>query len=237
MEYIDLKEIQRIETDMLSEIDEICKNNGLEYFLLCGSVLGAVRHGGPIPWDSDADIGVPIDELDLFLETVKNQISDKYYIEYCKYDSRSPALHPETFAKGIDERVLHVDVFPLFGIPESKDEQRSHWNEIRECMWDLHSKRFAFIGNHDDWTPKTMVKRVLHYVKCAIKYPSLDEPDVIINRFFELLKKYPFEGSKYSTFPCVGNSERAITETIFYGGPLLPMMGMNFVFQKNMMSI
>lgn len=217
MKSIGLNEVQKIETEILSEVDRICKKSDLKYYLLCGSALGAVRHGGPIPWDSDADIGIPLEQLDIFLDTLKDQINEKFYISFCKFDKHSPALHPEIFAKGIDGRVLHVDVFPLFGMPDDPSEQRDHWEKIKKCMFDLHSRRFAFIGNHDDWSLKTTVKRIIHYGKCIIKFCSLDKSEMIINRFFELLNKYPLDSSLYSTFPCAGNTNKAVTLTSLYG--------------------
>lgn len=54
----DLREVQMIELEMLLELDRICRKYDIQYFLLAGTVLGAVRHKGFIPWDDDIDVGI-----------------------------------------------------------------------------------------------------------------------------------------------------------------------------------
>ena len=67
-EISDLKEIQRIETDILVWFDEFCKRNSLEYFMAGGTLIGAIRHKGFIPWDDDIDVAmlIPISQLRIY---------------------------------------------------------------------------------------------------------------------------------------------------------------------------
>ena len=62
-----LKKIQQIETDMLKDFISVCKELKLNYFLLGGTMLGAVRHQGFIPWDDDIDIGMLRKDYETFL--------------------------------------------------------------------------------------------------------------------------------------------------------------------------
>ena len=59
MEILSLQEMQRVYLELLAEFDGICKAHGLRYDLAGGSLLGAVRHGGFIPWDNDVDVCMP----------------------------------------------------------------------------------------------------------------------------------------------------------------------------------
>ena len=73
-----MRELQLIELDILKEVDRICKKNGITYYLGEGSLLGAIRHQGFIPWDDDLDILMPRSEYEKFLSIVDAELSDKY---------------------------------------------------------------------------------------------------------------------------------------------------------------
>lgn len=88
-----MKLIWKAELAMLEEVDKICKKHGLSYFLLHGSLLGAVRHKGFIPWDDDLDIGMPRADYDRFLEAAKQELPKP--LELC-----TPQSEPDVFWGG-----------------------------------------------------------------------------------------------------------------------------------------
>ena len=63
-----LRRLQIAELGILEAIDRVCRENGIMYFIDSGTVLGARRHGGFIPWDDDIDLGMPRDDFERFLE-------------------------------------------------------------------------------------------------------------------------------------------------------------------------
>jgi len=65
-----LRQLQMIELEMLIEVNRICKKCGIHYTIIAGTMLGAVRHGGFIPWDDDADIGMLRSEYEKFLTII-----------------------------------------------------------------------------------------------------------------------------------------------------------------------
>lgn len=71
-----MKKIWKIELQMLDEIDRICNKYGLRYFLVHGSLLGAIRHGGFIPWDDDLDVAMPYSDYTKFVEVASVELSE-----------------------------------------------------------------------------------------------------------------------------------------------------------------
>ncbi len=81
-EEIELREIQSIQLDILEELDRVCKQNGLNYYLACGTCIGAVRHRGFIPWDDDIDVYMYVDDIKKLI-SCQAQFTDRYFVQ-CK---------------------------------------------------------------------------------------------------------------------------------------------------------
>ena len=133
MRAMTLEEMKAVELEIMDEIDAICRQHGLTYFLGYGSVLGAVRRdGGFIPWDDDMDVIMPRDDYEqLIAHFDKWRTSKNYALTFCRNDTSV-----YQFVKIIDTRTsvkeryvsasyktgVWVDIFPLDGIP--KDAKR-----------------------------------------------------------------------------------------------------------------
>lgn len=76
-----LKKLHEVEMEILDEIVRICDKHNLEYFLTGGTMLGAVRHQGFIPWDDDIDVGMPRKDYDLFIKYAKEELNEKYFLD------------------------------------------------------------------------------------------------------------------------------------------------------------
>lgn len=80
-----LKTIRKIELELLNEVDAICRKHNIQYFLSGGTMLGAVRHKGFIPWDDDIDIAMLRGDFNKFKQVCADELSDKY--QYQSYDN------------------------------------------------------------------------------------------------------------------------------------------------------
>ena len=76
-----LDKLHKVELSILDDFVKVCEKNDLTYFLIGGSLLGAVRHKGFIPWDDDIDIGMPRKDYDKFIEIGQKELGDKYYVD------------------------------------------------------------------------------------------------------------------------------------------------------------
>ena len=79
----DLRRVQLIQLELMKEIDRICRKHHLKYNIAFGTLLGAVRHGGFVPWDDDADINMPYEDYLKLIDVVEDEIDhEKYYFRY-----------------------------------------------------------------------------------------------------------------------------------------------------------
>lgn len=131
-EEINMKDVWAAEQSVLDELDRLCTENGLRYSLAYGTLLGAVRHGGFIPWDDDVDIMMPREDYDRLMERWP-EIAPKSLIldrcdrdpENCNVFSKARKDHT-TFLQFEYERDAHFhkgifnDIFPLDRVPQSK---------------------------------------------------------------------------------------------------------------------
>lgn len=96
-------------TEALAFVQKLAQEHGLRYHLIAGSVLGAVRHGGFIPWDDDIDIGVRVDELAAFEEKVKQHLPEGFTLKV----SGPNDPYPRMFSKICYDGRCCIDIWPL----------------------------------------------------------------------------------------------------------------------------
>lgn len=102
---IDVEEAKKLILDMLTYLDQFCRENGIEYFLYFGTLLGAVRHKGFIPWDDDADICMKRKEYEKFVKLF-NRSSSRY-----KLMTWRDKAHYVTYAKIVDSETVCIEEY------------------------------------------------------------------------------------------------------------------------------
>ena len=131
----DIKKLQAVELEALKEIARICEKENIKWFLVGGSVLGAVRHKGFIPWDDDIDIGMFRPDYERFIAVCKKYLSDKYFLQTLLTDKNYHLGYAKIRVNGtlyVQENVAHrdmhhgvfVDVYPIDEVPDSQSARR-----------------------------------------------------------------------------------------------------------------
>ena len=121
---VDLDDIHKTLLEITDEIDRICKKNDIKYFVAGGTMLGAVRHGGFIPWDDDIDLWMTRKNFNKFKKAIKKDLDSKYFREDYFTNINCPlsimkiekknTRYVEGVFKGIDiGHCIYVDIFPL----------------------------------------------------------------------------------------------------------------------------
>lgn len=210
MYYIDIENIQKVETEIVHLVCDICEKAQIPYYLEAGSALGAVRHKGPIPWDNDADIGIPFDRIDEFCKLFENNPDKRFYISYCKTDKKSSSLHPDIFARGIDGRTCHVDIFPYVWLGEDEKDNSFRLSKIKDIQNKINYIRCNYIGTRDLKGIKIKVKRVLHRLKCFTKKLKLKNIKYYLDEYDALCSKVSFDNAKYVVDPLSEYDEKEI---------------------------
>ena len=149
---LSLSEKRNIQIHMLLEVDSFCRKYNLKYSLAYGTLLGAVRHKGFIPWDDDMDIMMPISDLLIFKKTFSSDTINYTDVDTDKnYSFAFPRLvHNKTFSNyyGIDKGTgVFIDLYPVLGLPDSQNEIKKFFLKgnilLNIRLWFMRIRKFS----------------------------------------------------------------------------------------------
>lgn len=216
MNKITLKEMQEIELDIMKDVHQFCEENDIRYYLAGGTLLGAIRHKGFIPWDDDIDIAMPRPDYEKFVSKYKSK--NKYY----KISSiENNPNHLFTFAKIYDTRTIkieenlvygkdniggvEIDIFPVDGIPENINISNKYFVNFKRLytLYSVASCKFVKSKNK-----LKILLRIALTIPCKL---------IGTKRFIEYInnkaKKIDFDESEFVACivaPFYGNRERVL---------------------------
>ncbi len=144
MRDFDLRKLQLIELDMLKDVAKFCDENEINYFLDSGTLLGAVRHKGFIPWDDDIDICMDIKNYKRFLKLAPKGLNEKYFVQNYKTDHKSSIRWTKVRINGTTSMEadmtnydIHygicMDIFAICGVSDFKLRRRI---QNRASVWE-----------------------------------------------------------------------------------------------------
>jgi len=188
-----ISELQNIETEIVKELAEICKRNNIDYFLHCGSALGAIRHKGPIPWDTDVDVIVPYNQYEAVISALRKELSDKFYVDYYDENKDYPLLFARIGLKGYSTHILHVDIFKLVGISADIQQQEKLLKQAQLCrnLYRPKKKKQEYFGKI------AFPYNVILFLQKIVLSPFSTK--TLVRRFEKLCSIVPFEEAEYVT--------------------------------------
>lgn len=202
-----VKLIQKVELDAIKEFQKICKENNIDFFLRGGSVLGAVKYDGFIPWDDDMDIAVPREGYDKLPGIFKDRIiAGKYQVlayQYCDtlhcYFPRLFLLEDERKRLGLPRNTnlgLHlIDIIPLDGAPNHSFLRKLYFGKVYWYRF-LASLGTTYVGDHVDMH-SVKQKLIIGFFK-KLGFAKLFPQNYVYRRLDNLYKKYDWKKQKYA---------------------------------------
>lgn len=155
MKQLTLEEYKQVELDILIKVDKICRENNIKYFLFAGTLIGAVRHQGFIPWDDDIDISMLREDYNKLANIIQN---GNYGLNFIRIEENPDTIYPygkicdqtteieEKNFKEVKGYGVFIDVFPFDYLPED-DEERARLKKKYFRMYQLltHSSRTGYV--------------------------------------------------------------------------------------------
>jgi lipopolysaccharide cholinephosphotransferase len=248
------KELQRLNEseikakllEILVKFDNLCRENHLQYFLGGGTLLGAVRHKGFIPWDDDIDVMMPRKDYERMITLVSNDSRHDITFFLSEYKSNKSHIHP--FAKICNGKVivrntsykrfrtsiigeepeLYIDIFPIDGVPETRIKQKWFFFIVK-----LYKYFIAFSVRRFGKLPEAS-SLILKYIKLAIIFPVVLVCRVIGHTYFlrkleHFVMKYDY-GKSIFVAACTGRYGLSEVEQKKVFGHSVDMQFENFFF-------
>ena len=169
MDYLSLKEIQNEEKAILEEVINYLDKNNIKYYMLGGTMLGAIRHKGFIPWDDDIDIAICRNDYDRLIDLLKKtttKLNDN--LEFIGFELGNgiyPFLKVINYKIALEqninvEKYLWIDIFPLENVPEDEKEYTKFARKsfVRHELLSLKLMSFRDVFKSSKTIPRRILK-------------------------------------------------------------------------------
>lgn len=199
---MELRELQLCELEILKDVLDICKKHHLTVMMIGGTFLGAIRHGGFIPWDDDVDIGMSRKDYETFLQVAPAALKNGYQLRHFMTHGDMPyypaqVVDPsfeilDTSAQEEKRRSAWIDIFPLDGMPQGRIRFFLHKYRLLYLRMMLKFSQFSQVVAVE-LKNRPLHERILVAVGKHLhveKYMDTHKRMVLIDR---CLKKYPYE--------------------------------------------
>ena len=200
-----LRKLQFKELELFKKFAEFCEANDIIYYALGGTLLGAVRHKGFIPWDDDMDLGIPREDYDRFLTLCKKKkppfelhsfFNDKKHYRYFAR-IEDPTVKVRRTDNTIEEiSAAWIDIFPLDGMPNNR-VMRTIWKYY--LLWRRAAYKLSCfdLGVNTKKKGRPFIERCLVKAGQILPVEKIFRTDRELRKLDKALKRFPYAKSDY----------------------------------------
>lgn len=223
--------LHQVDLDIVKEVVTICDKHGLNYYMLGGTMLGAIRHKGFIPWDDDIDLGIPRNDYEEFLRIAPKELPSHLKVVNYRTDSEyhyyiTRILDTDTKVEeeriGNDNRYTNasIDIFPIDGTPNNNLLRKVYFFRV---LYHRALMSLCYKDSIDRTRPRGKAERVLLWVMERLPIEKMTTPRKQKDIIDKLLRKQKIEGAKYIGNIMGAYRTKEIVPSRFYGkGKMYP---------------
>ena len=199
-----IDKLHKVDLEIVKQVKDICDQYGLKYYMIGGTMLGAIRHKGFIPWDDDVDLGLPRKDYEKFLDIAPKFLSNNLEIvnyktnpEYQYYITRIRDKETKVIETRINNKNKYthasIDIFPLDGSPNNIILRKIYY--FRVMFWRAMMS-MCYKDSIDPDRKRGKHERLLIKILKCIPIEKIFKPNFIKNRIDNLMRKNDFYKSK-----------------------------------------
>ena len=218
-----MTELQERLVDMLQWFHKLCEKNHLRYYIIAGTMLGAIRHQGFIPWDDDIDVGIPRSDYEKLKDIISCKQDDNYVIEYPNMNTDYPYLIAKVYdtkttfiekQRNTVKRGIYIDIFPLDGIGNTMQEAEKNYK--------IFSRNFKLnLMISGAFLKRRGIKKNLAVLCGRVLSPLFVNKKHLSIKIDNICKRYDFDNCKIVSNLMGGAGKKGFIPVEYFGIPTL----------------
>ena len=220
-----IDELHRVDLEIVKEVVRICDKHNLTYYIIGGTLLGAIRHKGFIPWDDDVDLSMPRSDYERFLTIAEMELKANLKLvnyktdpSYQYYITRICDVNTKVIEKriGNDKKYTNasIDIFPIDGTPNNKFLRKIYYFRV---MLHRALMSLCYKDSIDRERKRSKIENIILFIMEKIHIEKFISPNKEKNKIDKLLKRQKVEESNYIGTIMGAYRTREIVPKIFFG--------------------